>query len=174
MQVTYQPPLLPYALGYPRLNPSEDDYIKWLFNPSSVAFDAWSPMEINLHKELSNPHSRAKKQARWQEYQTYKRKLLREYINIELASASATGRGAQEARAQAAWKWRRAIEEEERTRKNRRWTSRDMEARVLRKKERKARKALKQRQSLTEMVLQEGRNQVIPKSSRPESEIAVL
>jgi hypothetical protein len=80
-----------------------------------------------------------------------------------LASAPATGRRAQEARAQAAWKWRRTIEEEERKRKNKRWMSQDMQAKILRKKERKARKAVRQRQSLTEMVLQEGRNQVIPK-----------
>jgi hypothetical protein len=127
-------------------------------------------MEIHLRKELSNPHSRAKKQARWQARQVYKEELLQEYVKKEVKVAPSRNQTAKEARAEATWKWQRSIEDEEKAMKNRRWKSEALRARLLRKKERKAQKEAKQRQRLTEMVLADGRNQVVPVKQSTEVE----
>jgi hypothetical protein len=161
-EITYQPPPLPrlFASTGPRLA-QEDDYIKWFYD-RSLSSDATHFMEIHLGKELSNPHSRAKKQARWQARQVYKQELIQEYIRKELKEAASRDQTNAEARAEATWKWQRAIDEEEKARKSRRWESPALLARSLRKKARKAKREAKHRRRLTEMVLRNGRNQVIP------------
>ena len=42
-------------------------YLASFQDPEKFPYDASSPMEYYLSAELSNPHSRAKKQARWKE-----------------------------------------------------------------------------------------------------------
>jgi len=121
-------------------------------------------MEIHLRKELSNPHSRAKKQARWQARQVHKQELLQSYLKRELKVSASRNQTAKEARAEATWKWQMAIDEEEKTLKNRKWRNEGLRARLLRKKERKAKKVVLHRRRLAEMVLTGGRNQVMPVS----------
>jgi len=168
MKVTYKPPPFTRSLkGLIPRPPSEEDYLKSLYNPNhKAAFGDSPPVEVYLHKELANPHSRAKKLRRWKSYQNYKKSLLLDYINAELEQLGARRSDKQcerEARAEAAWKWREKLAEEKESERKRRWKHKASEARMERKKARRERKEVKQRQRLTDMVLKEQPNQVIPK-----------
>ena len=87
VKVTYKPPpFSPTLKGLmPRL-PTEQQFLRAIFNPRHTPFygDAQPPVEMFLTKELSNPHSRAKKQKRWQQYKVYKKNLLKEYTDAEI------------------------------------------------------------------------------------------
>jgi hypothetical protein len=159
-KVTYKIPLLPTSLKDPLPRyPEESAYIKTLYKEQRSPFH--EPVEVHLYKELSNPHSRAKKQARWQNHKIRTQKLLTDHVRDELSSLN--GRSVREARAEAIWKWRRRLQNEKEAEKKRRRKNKGAEARMARKKARKERKDLKQRQRLTEMVLWDEPNQIIPK-----------
>jgi hypothetical protein len=116
-------------------------------------------MEVAIERELANPHSRAKKQARWQERAARKKKLLEEFEQAELRRLN--GRTKREAKMEAFWKWREFVAKEEVENKVRK-KPKDKVARLERKRRRKARKLEKQRQRLKEMVLPAGKNQFVP------------
>ncbi|GBE79142.1 predicted protein [Sparassis crispa] len=167
-EVTYMPPKLP-AYGGVKIvipsRPSEHAYIRLLMKPEKYAYDPSQPVEVHLVKELSNPHSRAKKQARWKALQEHKRALLKEYTKAELKDLK--GRTRREARAEGTWKWRVKLAEEHKAELLRRSKNRGAEARLLRKRVRKARKELKQRERLRNLVLEEAPNQVVPPTEIP-------
>lgn len=121
-------------------------------------------MELHLTKELCNPHGRAKKQARWQAAQRRKSEGLKKFVARELLNQG--DRTAREARAEAVFKWRQHLEKERQAEKKRRWFTAATVARIARKAKRKQRKAEKQKAKLTQMVLRQAPNQVIPKSSK--------
>ena len=170
MEVTYTLPPLPNSLQED-LPPrgSEHDYIRSLFNPTAISYNAALPMELNIERELSNPHSRAKKQARWKAREVENKKLLEEFIEREYRSLK--GRTKREARADASWKWREFVANEARETKMKKMKNRGTEARRERKKFRKARKAARQRQILNEMVLPAGKNQFIPPGTQPPQDV---
>lgn len=159
-EVTYTPPPLPANAKVPaNSQPSEQAYIDYLSSPAS-SFDPADPMEVNLVKEVSNPHSRAKKQRRWQERQRHEKALLQEYIKAELKDLQ--GRTRQEARAEATFKWKQRIEADRKAELKRRWQLRGQEAKLLRKRVRAAKKEAKRNQKLADLVLEQGSNQAIP------------
>lgn len=119
-------------------------------------------MEVHLHKELSNPHSRAKKILRWQERQEYQRKLLAQMVANELKNLE--GRTRKDATAEATFKFKQRMEEERKAEMVRRWRNRGDEARLKRRRERKARKAERESRKLSDLVLRAGPNQVIPET----------
>jgi len=163
LEVTYRPPTLPTYIHHSEpvpAPPSEHEYIKAVSKPDATTYDPSQPVEIFLGKELANPHSRAKKQARWQAHQEYKRSLLRDITTAELKDLQ--GRTRREARAEATWKWRHKLEEDRKAELKRRWKNRGAEARLMRTKSRKIRKDQKQRERLRKLVLQQEPNQVIP------------
>ncbi|KAH9950027.1 hypothetical protein B0H21DRAFT_803286 [Amylocystis lapponica] len=163
-EITYKPPALPATIEMAVPSPpSEDAYIKSLW-PGQSPFDPSQPVEVYLHKELSNPHSRAKKQARWQKAIFRQRALLQEYITAELVDLK--GRTRRDARAEAAFKWRQRLEDDLRAERKRRWKNRGEEARLEVRKVRKARKEEKQRERLRNLVLSEAPNQVLPPTVR--------
>src|SRR5579863_9784968 len=93
MAITYKPFALPSSetsartaapAGKSEQEVVENDYIQSVLDPQNRAYDATAPMELHLQKELSNPHSRAKKQARWQAALTARRELLAQYVRQEL------------------------------------------------------------------------------------------
>jgi hypothetical protein len=164
MKVTYEPFALPSdtSAAVPKEN-QENDYIQSVLDPEKRAHDATAPMELHLHEELSNPHSRAKKQARWQTALARRRELLAEYVKRE--SKDLKGRRPREARAEAVWKWRERLAADMREEKKRRWIHRGGEAALARQKERKARKERKREERLRNLVLKEEPNQIIPSES---------
>lgn len=121
-------------------------------------------MELNLVKEVSNPHSRAKKQRRWQEKQEYERALLLQFIREELKDLK--GRTSREARAEATFKCRQKLDDDRKAELRRRWEARGQEAKLVRKRARKARKEIKKSERLTNLVLQQGNNQILPPDAR--------
>jgi len=160
-EVTYTPPALPADVKVPaRAPPSEQAYIEYLSSPSTSSFNPADPMEVNLVKEISNPHSRAKKQRRWQERQQHKKALLEEYIKAEFKDLQ--GRTRREARTEATFKWEQRVEADRKAELKRRWQLRGQEAKLLRKRARTAKKEAKRNQKLADMVLEQGQNQVIP------------
>jgi hypothetical protein len=158
MAITYKPFALP-ADTSAKTN-SENDYIQSVLDPERRAYDATAPVELHLHKELSNPHSRAKKQARWQAAFVRRRELLAQHMRHELKDLK--GRTRREARAEAVWKWRERLAADIREEKKRRWIHRGGEAALLRHKERRARKERKREERLRNLVLKEAPNQIIP------------
>jgi len=161
-EVTYSPPALPANVNVlARAPPSEQAYIDYLSSPTSP-FDPTEPIEVNLTKEVSNPHSRAKKQRRWQERQRREKALLEEYIKAELKDLQ--GRTRRGARAEATFKWRQRIEADRKAELKRRWQLRGQEAKLLRKRARAAKKEVKRNQKLADLELEQGLNQVVPAS----------
>ena len=164
MEVTYKPFALPSdtSAALPKEH-QENDYIQSVLDPEKRASDAAAAMELHLQEELSNPHSRAKKQARWQAALGRRRALLAEYVQRELKDPK--GRTRREARAEAVWKWRERLASDLRDEKKRRWIHRGGEAALVRRKARKARKERKREERLHNLVLKEGPNQIIPSES---------
>ncbi|KAI0663005.1 hypothetical protein C8Q70DRAFT_484901 [Cubamyces menziesii] len=164
-EVTYTPPALPPTLLHPAPRiPTEHEYITSLTKPEKVSVPASAPVEVHLAKELSNPHSRAKKQARWQAFQARQKALLEEFIRAEYANLD--GRTRAVARAEATWKWKNRLEEERKAELKRRWRNRGAEARQVRTAKRKARKAAKRDAKLRNLVLADAPNQVVPPSAK--------
>lgn len=161
MAVTYKPFALPAdtSAAVPRAD-QENEYIQSVIDPEERVYDASAPVELHLHKELSNPHSRAKKQARWQAAFARRRELLAQYTRHELKDLK--GRTRREARAEAVWKWRERLAADVREEKKRRWIHRGGEAALLRQRARRARKERKREERLRNLVLKEAPNQIIP------------
>jgi hypothetical protein len=160
-EVTYIPPALPATSEIPaRPPPSEQAYIDYLSSPTSSSFDLADPVEVNLVREVSNPHSRANKQRRWQERQRREKALLGEYIKAELKDLQ--GRTRREARTEATFKWKQRIEADMKAELKKRWQLRGQEAKLLRKRARAAKKETKRKQKLADLILEQGPNQVIP------------
>ncbi|KAI0301846.1 hypothetical protein B0F90DRAFT_1715805 [Multifurca ochricompacta] len=161
MAVTYKPFALPSDPNAASSGlATENEYIQSVLDPQKRTYDMAAPMELHLEKELSNPHTRAKKQARWQAVQTRRRELLAQYVRDELKDLK--GRSRREARAEAVWKWRERLAADVREERKRRWIHRGGEAALLRRKVRRARKERKRDEQLRNLVLQETANQVIP------------
>ena len=168
MEVTYKPFALPSdtSAAVPKEN-QENDYIQSVLDPEKKdAHDAvaTAAIELYLQKELSNPHSRAKKQARWQAVFARRRELLADYVQRELKELK--GRTRREARAEAVWKWRERLAADLREEKKRRWIHRGGEAALVRRKARKARKEGKREERLRNLVLKDEPNQILPSESK--------
>lgn len=164
MKVTYKPFALPSdsSAAVPKEN-QENDYVQAVLDPERRAHDAAAPMELHLQEELSNPHSRAKRQARWQAALARRREMLAEYVQRELKDLK--GRTRREARAEAAWKCRERLAADLREEKKRRWIHRGGEAALVRRKARNARKERKREERLRNLVLKDGPNQILPSES---------
>ncbi|CAL1702194.1 unnamed protein product [Somion occarium] len=160
-EITYTLPPLPSDVTAPLpAPPSEHEYIKTISKSDDYTFNASLPIEVHVHKELTNPHSRAKKQERWQAYQMYRRSLLHQVIQAEYKSLR--GRTRREARAEATFKWRQQLIDERKAEAKRRWCNRGQEAKLTSKNERKARKADRLDKKLRDLVIPTAPNQVIP------------
>ncbi|KAJ7477084.1 hypothetical protein B0H11DRAFT_2029613 [Mycena galericulata] len=162
-KVTYVPPSFSHILTAPLPRvPTEDEYIAGMSHPTQKPwFGDSAPVEMYMHKELSNPHSRAKKMKRWQSHQLYKKSLLRDYIAAEMRELN--GRSPKEAKAEATFKWREKLTAEQEAERRRRWLTLAVAEKAKKKMARKTRKALKRKNQLTQLGLWEAPNQVIPK-----------
>jgi hypothetical protein len=165
MAITYKPFALPpetsaSAAEVPagKSEENEKEYIQSVLDPQNRAYDATTAMELHLQKELSNPHSRAKKQARWQAALVARQELLAQYVRRELKDLK--GRTRREARAEAVWKWRERLAGDRREEKKRRWIHRGGEAALLGQRAREARKERKRDERLRNLVLRDAPNQV--------------
>jgi hypothetical protein len=161
-KVTYQLPKISPRLGAPLPNVSEDAFLSSVVNPHlRDSLDACAPVEPFLHKELSNPHSKAKKLRRFKEYKIRTKQLLKEILAREMKRRGQNS--PREAHAEAMFKWRAQLKTEKEERRKMRWKHKAEVANLERKAARKARKELQQRRLLTELSLKEGPNQLIPK-----------
>jgi DNA polymerase III epsilon subunit-like protein len=161
-QVTYKPPVFPSSFDepFPTL-PTEKDYLQFVLNPHHEApFDAHIPAELFLAKELSNPHSRAKKQLRWQAALQRKRQLRKDFLDAE--KKTPMGRDLREMKAEANWKYREALAQEEKEKRRTKWIQRGAEGRLQRKITRKARKEMRKARRLTELTLEAAPQQYLP------------
>lgn len=166
-RVTYVPPSFSHNLSAPLPRvPTEDEYIAGMSHPTKKPwFGASPPVEMYLHRELTNPHSRAKKMKRWQSHQTYKRSLLTDYIAAEMRELN--GRSSKEARAEATFKWREKLSAEDEAERRRRWLTLAVAEKAKKKQARKTKREAKRRDQLTQLELLEAPNQVIPKDVHP-------
>jgi len=165
-KVTYVPPKFPLitqAGPIPR-PPTEAKFLRAMYNPHYGKENAYSqhPVEGFLFRELSNPHSRAKKLKRWRVHQFLQNQLLKNIMAEALANKGS--RDEREVIAEAKFQWRQQLEDIRKAVMKRRWTHKAAEAEMQRKNSRTARKELKQRQRLTELSLKDEPNQFIPKA----------
>ncbi|KAF8076050.1 hypothetical protein FPV67DRAFT_1617570 [Lyophyllum atratum] len=166
MKVTYTPPKFnPSLTGLIPRPPSEAQFLRTLYNPHlpNTLGDS-PPVEVYLHRELANPHSRAKKHSRWLAWQAEKKQRLERFFQGELSNLG--GRSIREAKAEAAFKWRQQLDEEKEALRKQRWKKTTDETTLARQSKRKERKEAKQRQRLTALVLKDLPNQVLPKDMR--------
>lgn len=135
--------------------------------------DASVPMEQYLARELSNPHSRAKKQARWQEARAESDRLRVRFMRAAKearasgGSVTTVGLGLTKAQAarEATFLFEAHVRKTEKVRQREKAVQRGAVAKLERKKARKARKAAKREQALRGLVLEPAPNQVVPASS---------
>lgn len=165
--MTYQPAPLPEPNESAEVPSAEFEkpYIASLFNPTVKPYDPTAPVEIHVHRELSNQHSRAKKQARWQARRALRRTLMEETITAELQNLN--GRTKKEARVDAIFKWNEKMRMEDRKERERRWIVMGGQRKAQRKATRKQRKQTREADRLRRLVLEPGPNQIIP----PEAEM---
>ena len=88
-EVTYEPSVVadsPRSSTVKVTDEQTDSYIEML--RGSKEYDQSFPYELLVARELSNPHSRAKKHARYLAARAAQRALLREYIETEVRNLS--------------------------------------------------------------------------------------
>ncbi|KAH7343885.1 hypothetical protein B0J17DRAFT_644339 [Rhizoctonia solani] len=132
--------------------------------------DAGVPMEQYLARELSNPHSRAKKQERWQqakeEGDRLRVRFMRAAKEARSTGGSATTLGLNLTKKQATkeglFLFEAHMREAEKARRTERAEKRGAVAQLERKKVRKARKDKKREDALRNLVLGDAKNQVLP------------
>jgi hypothetical protein len=73
------------------------------------------------------------------------------------------GRNTREATAEAMYKWRQAIEDEERAKQKARWLTKERVKKIERNRKSKEKKTRRQGERLRDLVLAEAPNQVLPK-----------
>lgn len=136
--------------------------------------DANAPIEHFLAAELSNPHSRTKKQKRWQERLAAQAALKEQFIKREMQRARRTGPGTElggrritprESRRIGTWKWQNALVKMKSEERQHRWVARGGEEARKRRQQRSARKLRRQGERLQALVLAKEKNQVVPKSA---------
>lgn len=160
-QVTYIPAQIPIEPEASLLSPTApDDYAAMLQDPS--LYDASIPFELLPARELSNPHSRAKKRARYLSTLARRRAALNTIVVEELANLGGRTRAA--ARADAVFKWRERMKVERKEELKKRWVQRGQQARLERKRERQKNKLERETRRLSELILAEAPNQVVPKA----------
>ena len=160
-QVTYVPAEIPSKRDASLLPPTApDDYVSMLRDAST--YDASLPFELLPARELSNPHSRAKKRARYLSSLARRRALLNKFVAEELVNLG--GRTRAVARVDAVFKWREFVKAERKAELKRRWVVRGLQARLERRKQKQKQKLEKETRRLSELVLGEAPNQVVPRA----------
>ncbi|KAJ7591501.1 hypothetical protein C8J56DRAFT_825667 [Mycena floridula] len=162
-RITYKPPPFTHSVNdvIPR-PPTEQEFLFAFYNRhrESPFGEIQIPAEIYLTKELTNPHSRAKKQARWQNFMARRKAMLKEFIAAELSDLN--GRHVREATADAHWKFREKISADEKEKRKTRWKASGGEAKLEKKIQNKAKKETKRLNRLTSLSLKEEPMQVVP------------
>lgn len=155
--------LVPTSFPPPSHN-IEKSYLRSTLSPSSwSALPHSIPMEVFLVRELANPHSRAKKQARWQDRQIAEEDLKTRMIREAEVEAAADGKKRAVARREAVFRWKARVEAMEEDRKHEAWVKRGGEENEARNARQREKRAKRKERNLRELVLKDGvRNQVIP------------
>ncbi|CAA7260274.1 unnamed protein product [Cyclocybe aegerita] len=163
-KITYELPYFEPKLNVASALPeaaAETEYLDLIYNPHlGTQYDPSAPFELYLKLELANPHSRAKKLQRWKAWQAGTHVLLRTIAHDELKSLG--GRSVRQAKADAAFKWRELVKEEQTKKKKARWMHTAQMVKWQNKAAKKAKKDERQRRRLTELVLQDVPNQIVP------------
>ncbi|KAG8911317.1 hypothetical protein FRC01_005779 [Tulasnella sp. 417] len=158
-------PTQPFFNPQPRQTPGANDLEEAEAGPD---LDASAPIEHFLAAELSNPHSRTKKQKRWQERLAAQAALKEDFIKREMQRARRTGPGTElggrritprEARRIGTWKWQTALVKMKAEERQRKWVARGGEETRKRRQERSARKLRRQAERLQTLVLAKEKNQ---------------
>lgn len=161
LEVTYSPTCRPPAgSNVPLLREGGDDtYVRML--RGELPYKQNVPMEVFLSRELSNPHSREKKRERYLAAKERQRNLLRKFIDEEMKK-TVDGRSRKEAVAEATFRWREQLRLERKAELKKRWVARGLQARLERRRKRRAAKQEAERQKLRDLVLRVAPNQIMP------------
>lgn len=162
-EVTYKPSPLPENFETERPSSFEqlsDDYIRMLRR--DIPYSQDQPAELLLARELSNPHSRAKKRERYLAARAREAALLTTYIRAELGKG-VTERTRKDAIAEATFRWRERLRLDRKAELKRRWVARGLQARLERRRRRAEEKQEILKKRLRELVVRQAPHQVMPK-----------
>lgn len=141
---------------------NEESYIGDLFTNKDLPsqWQASIPMEHIIASELTNPHSRARRQERWQERLAMLERSKQEYVKLELADLK--GRRRQDAKADGVFRWKIAVRKYKARRNWQRWVRRGAKAKMEMRIKRRHRRSARKLRRLRMMKLKDAKNQVIP------------
>ena len=122
--------------------------------------ETFPAIEYILGDELSNPHSRTKKQSRFKGRLKARKLAHKRFLEGELANLD--GRTRKEALVEAEWKWTELRRKEEKDRRQKQWALRGAAARIQRRRHRKERKEGKVIEKMQALVLDPAPNQILP------------
>lgn len=117
-------------------------------------------MEFILADELSNPHSRAVKQKRWQAAMEARKADRQRLIALQVKK----GGSKKDAIAIANYKFRELVKQQEQAKRKKRWIQSGGQLKLLAKQQKKARKARALLNKMSKLTLEPSINQVIPSS----------
>lgn len=164
-KITYQPPAFRPSLLAPLPPlPAEKEYLDLIYkdyqSDVSPAYDPSAPYEVYLKPDLANPHSRAKKLQRFKLRQSIIHAQLKDITDFELKHHE--GRTEKQIRSDAAFRWRELVKSQQAERKKVRWMHSARVQSLEKKSASKSKKEDRQRRRLTELLLGEEENQVLP------------
>lgn len=149
----------------PSNNDIERGYLRASLNPTlweQLPTDL--PIEVFLVREIANPHSRAKKQERWQARLAAEDVLRTEMVREEMKDLK--GRKRAVARREAIFRWKARVEGERKERAHIAWVKRGGPEDQARNESQREKRAARQQRKLRELVLPSGsKNQVLPRPS---------
>lgn len=120
------------------------------------------PAEFLITRELSNPHSRAKKRERYLAARARQQALLKEFIDKELSKVI-EGRTRKDAIAEATFRWKERLRLDRKAEMKRRWVARGLEARLERRRRRAEEKLEAEKKKLRELIVRQAPHQIMPK-----------
>jgi len=163
--------LYPSAIPYTRPDAIavQDAYILSLHSPSSHPYNPAVPMEQYLFRELSNPHSRAKKQQRWQARLAAREEVRDDFINTAVTNSKTQGQTRAEAKREGEFKWKVHDRQVDKLRNQERFVVRGAQERIDRREKRRARKAVRKDVALRNLILAPAPNQFIPPTQKTTS-----
>ncbi|KIJ32340.1 hypothetical protein M422DRAFT_184625 [Sphaerobolus stellatus SS14] len=166
-EVTWNPTTLFYPPSSPKkVKALEDAYLRHI-NPSATGIPTMEyeptrlpPMEYMIATELSNPHGGTRRKLRAEARLEERKKARSEFFKAELANLD--GRTRKEAGIEAEFKWKERLRHEKKVATRLAWIKRGARAKVLWKRERKAKKENRQLEQLKSLELLPADNQSLP------------
>lgn len=160
---TFRPPADLIHPSKERVKEWANFYLKSLSDPSTSEEYTSIPLEFILADELSNPHSRAVKQRRWQKLMAERKADRQRLIALQMKK----GGTKRDAIAIASYKFREVVKQQDQAKRKKRWVQSGGQQRLIARQQKKARKHRALLLKMSKFTLEPSPNQVIPLDPSP-------